>query len=130
MPRRRPSHSVTSPNSPTGCISALLAWPRSRRTWPSRPAPDVVRLFRQAVLHAFLHQRQGTNLWADVTTKGGDAVSGTVSRVEQAFVAGSTNAYTLETSIVLDTDEGEVSFGGPGAFIEDYETDTVMLRTA
>ena len=51
-----------------------------------------------------------------------------MSHVKQAFVDPSTNDYTLETSIVLDTDDGEVSFGGPGAFIEDYETAGMGLR--
>lgn len=79
-------------------------------------------------LDTSLHLQQGTSLWADVTTEGGEDISGSVTHVKQAFVDPSTNDYTLETSIILDTDDGEVSFGGPGAFIEEYETAEVHLR--
>jgi hypothetical protein len=105
-------------------------WPSSTEAYVTDPDPPPKSFdrFRQAVLHAFLHLRRGTTLWADVTTEGGEEISGSVSHVKQAFVDPSTNDYTLETSIVLDTDNGEVSFGGPGAFIEDYETALVNLR--
>jgi sugar-specific transcriptional regulator TrmB len=118
----------------TGSVHGMYLsayWPASTEVYVTDPdpLPKSFDWFRQAVLHAFLHQRRGTNLWADIATEDGEEVSGPVRRVKQAFVDPATNDYTLETSIVLDTDDGEVSLGGPGAFIEDYEADTVTLRT-
>jgi len=117
----------------TGSVHGMYLsayWPASTEVYVTDPdpLPKSFDWFRQAVLHAFLHLRQGTALRADVKTEGGEKISGSVSHVKQAFVDPSTNDYTLENSIVLDTGDGEVSFGGPGAFIEDYETARVRLR--
>ncbi|WP_135305471.1 TrmB family transcriptional regulator [Haloarcula amylovorans] len=93
------------------------------------PLPKTYGWFRQAVFHAYLHMQQGTDLWADIETVSGELISGAVSQVRQAIIEPATNDYTLEMSLFLETDNGEVSVGGPGAFIEDYEGKTVRLRT-
>ncbi|WP_123533469.1 TrmB family transcriptional regulator [Halosimplex salinum] len=94
------------------------------------PLPQTCEWLRHAALEAALHRREGTELYADVTTDDGPEVEGRVSQVRQAFVEPATNEYTLETSLYLETDDGEVSVGGPGSFIEDYEAERVELRPA
>lgn len=105
-------------------------WPASeiRYVTAPEPLPASFDWFREAVFHAHLHRQEGRDLWADVVTKSGEELSGLVTDVRQAFVEPSTNDYTLETSLYLETDDGEVSFGGPGAFIEDYRAERVALR--
>ncbi|MFW6317985.1 MAG: TrmB family transcriptional regulator sugar-binding domain-containing protein [Halorubrum sp.] len=36
--------------------------------------------------------------------------------------------FTLETSFVVETDDGAVSVGGRGSFIEDYRAESVLRR--
>ncbi|MFC7202757.1 TrmB family transcriptional regulator [Haloferax namakaokahaiae] len=93
------------------------------------PLPATYDWFRQAVFQAMLHKKAGTDLWADVETTDGETISGKVTRVCQALVEPSTNEYTLQTSLYLETDDGEVSVGGQNAILEDYEARTVTLRT-
>ncbi|WP_254278925.1 TrmB family transcriptional regulator [Haloarcula marina] len=106
-------------------------WSASAELYVSEPdpLPKTYSWFRQAVFDAYLHEQQGTDLWADVETESGELISGAVSQVRQAIIEPATNDYTLEMSLFLETDNGEVSVGGPGAFIEDYEGKTVRLRT-
>jgi sugar-specific transcriptional regulator TrmB len=94
------------------------------------PLPGTYDWFRAAVLHAYLHHQQGTELWVEATSVDGDEVFGRVKEVRQALVEPSTNGYTLEMCLVLETRDGEVTFGGPGAFIEDYEAESVTLKTS
>ncbi|WP_396613902.1 TrmB family transcriptional regulator (plasmid) [Haloferax sp. S1W] len=105
-------------------------WPASKIQYVADPAslPKTFDWFREAVFHAFLHRKEGNNIWADVVTENGAEFSGKVSDVRQAFIEPASNDYTLETSITLETDDGEVSVGGPGAFIEEYRAKTVTLR--
>ncbi|WP_152039595.1 TrmB family transcriptional regulator [Salinigranum salinum] len=117
----------------TGTVHGMYLsayWPASAEAYVTDPdpLPKSFDWFRQAVLHTFLHQQRGTALWADITTVSGEEIAGPVSRVNQAFVEPATNEYTLETSITLETADDEVSFGGAGAFIEEYETARVSLR--
>ncbi|WP_435320583.1 TrmB family transcriptional regulator [Haloarchaeobius sp. TZWSO28] len=116
----------------TGAVHGVYLsayWPASTEVYVSDPdpLPRTYEWFRQAVFQAFRHQQLGTDLTATVTTKSGEEFSGVVSRVKQAFVEPTTNDYTLEVSLSLETDDGEVSFGGPEAFIEDYEATSVTL---
>ncbi|WP_416840256.1 TrmB family transcriptional regulator [Haloferax sp. DFSO52] len=93
------------------------------------PLPKTYDWFRQAVFQAVLHSKAGTDLWADVETTDGETISGKVSRIHQALVKPSTNEYTLQTSLYLETSDGEVSIGGDNAILEDYEATSVTLRT-
>ncbi|WP_082256277.1 TrmB family transcriptional regulator [Haloferax sp. ATB1] len=92
------------------------------------PLPKTYDWFRQAVFHAMLHEKAGTAIWADIETEDGETVSGRVSNISQALVNPPTNEYTLQTSLTLETDEGEVSVGGQNAILEDYEAKSVTLR--
>lgn len=112
-------------------VNLSAYWPASTQLYVTDPVPlpRSFDWFRQAVFHAFLHRQRGTDLWADIETEDGTKHSGAVKQVKQAFVEPSTNNYTLEMSLYLETGRGEVTFGGPGAFIEDYKTESVTLRT-
>ncbi|EJN57565.1 hypothetical protein HSB1_39260 [Halogranum salarium B-1] len=110
-------------------LSAYWAASKIQYVTEPDPLPASFNWFREAVFQAFLHQQEGHDLWADIVTESGAEISGKVTEVRQAFIEPSTNDYTLETSLYLETDDGEVSAGGPGAFIEDYRGETVTLRT-
>ncbi|MFC4989160.1 TrmB family transcriptional regulator [Saliphagus infecundisoli] len=107
-------------------------WPASTERYVTDPdpLPNHYDWFRTAVLHAFLHDRNGRELWADVETVDGERVSGRVSRIRQPFVEPATSEFALENSLFLETEEGEVSIGGSGTFLEDYEGIAVTLRSA
>ncbi|WP_435196292.1 TrmB family transcriptional regulator [Natronomonas sp. EA1] len=122
--------------SETGLAGAILGlylsayWPAATEVFVTEPCslPRTFAWFRQATLHAVLHQHAGTDLWADVETDDGERITGWVTEVRQALVEPGTNDFTLETSLCLETDDGVVSVGGPGSFIEDYEATSVTLR--
>lgn len=105
-------------------------WPAAAdlETTDPRSLPAAFDWFRQAVFHAMRHRQAGTDLRADVETEAGVRVSGPVVDVRQAFVEPTTNDYTLEMSLVVETDDGTVSVGGPGSFIEDYRATGVVLE--
>ncbi|SDM01056.1 Sugar-specific transcriptional regulator TrmB [Halogranum gelatinilyticum] len=105
-------------------------WPAGTEVFVTDPdpLPETYDWFRQAVFQARLHLNAGADLLADVETKEGEIVSGKVSQVRQALVDPATNEYTLQTSLFLETDEGEVSVGGQSAILEDYEASSVTLR--
>jgi len=92
--------------------------------------PRRFEWFRAAVFHAFLHDRSGTELRADIEVQNGETVSGAVTEIRQAFVEPVTSEFYLETALFLETAEGRVSVGGPDSFIEDYEAAVVTLRSA
>ncbi|WP_416840225.1 TrmB family transcriptional regulator [Haloferax sp. DFSO52] len=117
----------------TGSIHGMYLgayWPAATEVYVTDPdsLPKSFDWFRDAVLHSYLHLQRGSDLWATITTEDGEEFSGKVNQVRQAFVEPSTNDYTLESNIYLQTENGEVSFGGPGAFMEDYEAVAVTLR--
>ncbi|SEP14112.1 transcriptional regulator TrmB [Halogranum amylolyticum] len=39
-----------------------------------------------------------------------------------------TNEFSLQMNLLIETEEGEVSVGGPDPFIEDYEGGYITLR--
>ena len=92
------------------------------------PLPKTYDWFRHATLQAILHHKAGVDLWADIETRGGTSLSGPLTQINQAFVEPTTNDFTLENSFHVETDDGVVTVGGLGAFLEDYECDTVTLR--
>lgn len=134
MPHNNKEAVTVSQEHLTGSVLGMYLsayWPASKIRYVTDPDPLPASYdwFREAVFHAFLHRQEGTDLWADIETESGEEFSGMVSDVRQAFVEPASNDYTLETSLYLETDDGEVGFGGPGAFIEDYRAETVALRS-
>lgn len=105
-------------------------WPPGTEVFVTDPAslPRRFKWFRQALFHAMLHHQAGTDLRATIETANGAEVDGPVSQIRQAFVEPATNEFTLEASLSVETDEGEVSVGGWGSFVEDYVATSVTLR--
>lgn len=105
-------------------------WPASTELFVTEPyeLPRTFDWFRQAALHATLHDMDGTDLWAEIETVEGETISGGVTQIRQGMVEPATNKFFLETSLIIETDEGEVSVGGPDSFIEDYEGQSVTLQ--
>ncbi|WP_135364591.1 TrmB family transcriptional regulator [Halosimplex halophilum] len=117
----------------TGAVIATFLgayWPFPWEVHVADPPelPATFEWFRKATFTAVRHRRMGTDLRAEVETESGERVAGRVNDVRQALVDPATNQFTLENGFVLDTDEGTVSVGAPGGFLEDYRGKSVRLR--
>ncbi|WP_135665029.1 TrmB family transcriptional regulator [Halorhabdus rudnickae] len=106
-------------------------WPSSEVLYETDPdpLPRTFEWFRDATFQATLHEREGLTLHAEVDTDQGEHVSGTVTEVNQQFLEPRNGSFPLQNSIVIETDRGSVSLGGPGAFLEDYEIESITLST-
>lgn len=104
-------------------------WPSSAVCYETDPdpLPHTFEWFRDAAFQATLHEREGTALHAEVDTDDGEHVSGTVTAVNQQFLEPRTGQFALQNSIVLETDRGTVTLGGPGAFLEDHTVESITL---
>ena len=112
-------------------------WPMGTEAFVAAPAelPATYKMFRPAVLQATLHERRGTDLvmTADVEPINGEerkTITGPVVDTRQGIVEPFTNSFPVESSIVVETDEGTVSIGGEGGFFEDYHAHEVAFRLA
>ncbi|ADQ68195.1 transcriptional regulator [Halogeometricum borinquense DSM 11551] len=111
-------------------------WPMAAETYTCDldELPATYDDFRHAVLQATLRARTGTDLVAHVTGRpvhvenGPSELSGTIVDIRQGLLEPSTNSFPVENTLVIETDDGTFSIGGKGAFIEDFEADTVELR--
>ena len=111
-------------------------WPFAEEIYITEPAklPTTYRSFRHAVLQATLHDRAEATVYARATAQpvGDDGefttISGTVVETHQGIVNPSTNTIPIQHSLVLETEEGEVTVGGPDSFLEDYEARKVTLE--
>ncbi len=98
-----------------------------------RDLPATFQTFREAVLHAELHLREDDWLTASVEARpafeDGEyrTIDGRVTKVRQDIVKPASNYFPVENSLVLEADEGTITVGGPGAFVEDYEARKVVL---
>ncbi|GAA0231576.1 TrmB family transcriptional regulator [Haladaptatus pallidirubidus] len=111
-------------------------WPMANEVYAIAPAelPRTFHDFRHAVLHATLHRRGNYPVRARVHARqvGGEngpvTIEGTIAAVRQGLVEPASNAFPVETALVLETEDGEVSIGGSGSFIEDFEAEDVTLE--
>lgn len=89
--------------------------------------------FRHAVFQATLHIRTGGDVAARVTGRpvhfddGPTELDGRIVDVRQGLLEPSTNSFPVENTLVVADDEGTFSVGGGGAFVEDFEADSVEL---
>lgn len=115
-------------------LSAFIGsfWPTAGEVHVTDPCelPRTFESFRHAVLHAHLHRLAGEELEAVVETQRDGELAGPVSAVRQGFLEPVTNDFPVENAVVLETDAGDVSVGGVGAFIEDHRAVRVTLRRA
>ena len=97
------------------------------------PLPTTYRMFRPAVLQATLCAQRGTDLVATVDVdpidgENGKTISGPVLDSRQGLIEPFSNSFPVENALVLGTDDGPVSVGGVGSFIEDYVTNEVTFE--
>lgn len=93
--------------------------------------PATYQEFRHAVLAATLHLRANDEVRARITGRAvGDEefteLKGVVD-VRQGLLEPATNDLPVENTLFIETDEGTVSVGGLGAFVEDFEARQVEL---
>ncbi|WP_436929477.1 TrmB family transcriptional regulator [Halosimplex halobium] len=117
----------------TGAVIATFLgayWPFPREVSVADPPelPATFEWFRAATFAAASHRETGAELRAEVETESGDRVAGRVREVRQALVDPVTSEFTLENSLVVEADDGPVSVGAPGGFLEDYRGTSVVLR--
>ncbi|MFC5277219.1 TrmB family transcriptional regulator [Halorubrum rubrum] len=119
-------------------VGAFLGnyWPAATEVSLSGPAalPAEYEDFRHAVFQATLHRREGDAVRATVAGRWIDEdaepveVSGRVRSVKQAMVEPTNNEFPVENSLTIETDEGPVSVGGQGAFVEGVEAELTRLE--
>ena len=110
-------------------------WPMAEEVYTEEPTalPHSYDGFRHAVLQATLHLDAGTDLEATVEVlpvhegDGERTIEGRVVETRQSLVEPTTSAFAVENAIVIETEEGEVRVGGPGAFVEEFEGRRVTL---
>ncbi|QSG05484.1 TrmB family transcriptional regulator [Halapricum desulfuricans] len=111
-------------------------WPFAQQHFVVDPVelPTTYRSFRHATLQATLHNRAEATVYARATDKPVETddsfttIQGTVVETRQGMVEPQTNTIPIEHTIVIETDEGNVSVGGPDSFLEDYEARKVTLE--
>lgn len=145
-----PNELLTQSNSDTNAISlaqrqlvpVLIGsffgnyWPVAEEIHVARPAelPRTFDGFRHAVLQIALHKQQGHELVATIEGRpvaeedGTETVEGEVVTVQQGLVNPATNSFPVENAFTIDTGERELSIGGWGAFVEDYEAQSVTVE--
>ncbi|MFB6177253.1 MAG: TrmB family transcriptional regulator sugar-binding domain-containing protein, partial [Halobaculum sp.] len=98
--------------------------------------PGTFTNFRQAVHQATCLLRNGRAVEMEAAVSpvnaedDRDRLTGRVVETRQGLVRPETNSYPIQHSLVVETDGETVSVGGPGSFLEDYETTEVELRAA
>ncbi|UPW01011.1 TrmB family transcriptional regulator [Halorussus gelatinilyticus] len=110
-------------------------WPMAEEVYvaDAHDLPETYADFRQAVLQATLHLRAGAEPTATVRGRalnaddGPGEISGRVVAVRQGLVEPANNSFPVEAALVVETGAGRYSVGGDGAFVEDYEAETVVL---
>ncbi|WP_121822702.1 TrmB family transcriptional regulator [Halostella salina] len=112
-------------------------WPRGTEVYTDErdALPRTYRLHRPAVLQTVLHDAAGDTVVAtvegtDLDTGDPVTTTGAVVDVRQGLVEPFSNSFIVENSFVIETDEGELSVGGHGAFVEDVQADEVTLELA
>jgi len=113
-------------------VATFLAayWPFPVEVSLADPAdlPATFDWIRAATFTARRHRMAGTEIRAEVDTVSGEQISGRVAEVRQSLIEPSTNEFTLENNLIVETGAGTVSVGGPGGYLEDYRLDSVTLR--
>jgi sugar-specific transcriptional regulator TrmB len=99
------------------------------------PLPETYQSFEQAVFEATLRLRDGDAINASVealhnSDEETETVTGRVIDTRQGIVDPISNEFPIEHSLLLETEDGEVTVGGTGAFLEEYQARTVTLETA
>jgi len=111
-------------------------WPAATELAVADPAPLPAEYtdFRHTALQATLRLRAGDpprvtvgGRWTDDDEPA--EVVGRVVETRQGMVEPTNNEFPVEHSLVVETDDGEVTVGGQGAFVEDVEADLVRIES-
>ena len=112
-------------------------WPAAREVATADPAalPVEYANFRHTVLQVTLHRRAGATPRVTVGgrwTESDEAAElvGEVVEAKQGMVEPTNNEFPVQHSLVVETDEGPVTVGGKGAFVEDVEAELVRIESA
>ncbi|USZ67529.1 TrmB family transcriptional regulator [Halorussus salilacus] len=111
-------------------------WPMAEEAYVADPRdlPATYTDFRQAVLQATLRLRSGGDLAATVRGRPVDdaddaeEITGRVVAVRQGLVEPANNSFPVEAALVVETGASRYVVGGEGAFVEDYEAESVVLE--
>lgn len=111
-------------------------WPIADELYTTSPPsfPKTYTCFRHAIVDAVLAKRLDQTLGLEATvipTNDGDErrqISGEILDLKQSITRPVTSSFPLQNTFILDAEEGEVTVGGKGAFIEDYQADEVTIR--
>ncbi|WP_276252659.1 TrmB family transcriptional regulator sugar-binding domain-containing protein [Halomontanus rarus] len=118
-------------------IGSIFAneWRLGTEEWALDPValPHTFELYPRTVTHAALHRREGTPLRAAVQCRrvqDGEftEITGKVVGVHQGIVDPYEKSFMSEQTLILRTDDGRVTVGGPPATIEDYAAQRVTLE--
>ncbi|WP_410765604.1 TrmB family transcriptional regulator sugar-binding domain-containing protein [Haloferax sp. DFSO60] len=109
-------------------------WPMAAEAYTASPdpLPATYHNFRHAVLQTTLCKRADIDLSVTVRggmvhTEGPTELHGHVVGIRQGLLEPVNNSFPVENTLVIETDEGTYSVGGPGAFVEDFEAESVTL---
>jgi len=112
-------------------------WPAASEISTIEPAPLPTEYtnFRNTVFQATLQLRDGTSPRVTVGGRWTDRdeaaeVTGRVVGAKQGMVEPTNNEFPVQHSLVVETDDGTVTVGGQGAFVEDIEADLVRMEAA
>ncbi|AGN01406.1 TrmB family transcriptional regulator [Salinarchaeum sp. Harcht-Bsk1] len=86
---------------------------------------------RGLVIDAAVHLRQATPIVATVEpvpSEDRDEIEGPVIDATQALLSPADSAVSLQSTLVLRTDTGRTTVGGPGAYLEDVKAVSGTLR--
>lgn len=128
-------------------------WRASEEVMLRRPPvePRTYRAMRPATYDATTRLRAGQSVRAEITARPAltedmlagsqesspswdnrpeQTVAGRVVETHQNLVDPITSEFAMENGIVLETDEGRVTVGGQGAFLEDYVGEEITILEA
>lgn len=110
-------------------------WPPAREVAVREPSdlPRTFVDFRHAVLEATLHRRDDAEVHATVrgrytTDDEATEIEGVITDISQGLVSPTNNEFPVENMLLIETEDGTVTVGGKGAFVEDIEAEEVTLR--
>ncbi|ADB61522.1 transcriptional regulator, TrmB [Haloterrigena turkmenica DSM 5511] len=111
-------------------------WPTAEERYVTTPneLPCTYEGFRSAVFQIALHRATDTRIEASVTgSPVGDrdlpsSLSGEVVEVRQSLVRPVSSTLPIENAFELEVDGDRYTVGGTGAFLEDYEAESVTIR--
>jgi sugar-specific transcriptional regulator TrmB len=110
-------------------------WPAASEVATAEPAPLPVEYanFRHTLFQVTLHLRAGAaprvivgGRWTESDEPA--ELDGRVVEAKQGMVEPTNNEFPVQHSLVVETDDGTVTVGGKGAFVEDVEADLVRIE--